>query len=223
MKLFFYLLPGVCIISNSVYGQFVFGGGNRNDSINRVSQQRQQCRVPTGKTSFCVPLQECPYVKDLVKSLKKTRPSNVNNMIKDSFFCPRGNGDPILICCPLNGIEPAVEEKPTLPDKNACLTQSGAPGSCTLYDKCAPFLQLLLNLKKHIPPTLPLLMQGSWLCGVENVGGFNLPQICCPNDAITRDRETTPSTATVSTNSTKSTTATSTTSTTGMTFEPEIF
>ena len=88
---------------------------NRGSFEGRVGQQRQQCRVPTGKTSFCVPLQECPYVKDLVKSLKKTRPSNVNNIIKDSFFCPRGNGDPILICCPLDGIEPAVEEKPTLP------------------------------------------------------------------------------------------------------------
>ena len=85
MKLFVCLLLGVCIIISRAYGQFVFGGGNRNDSINRVSQQRQQCRVPTGKTSFCVPLAECPYVKDLVKSLNKERPSNVNNIIKVSF------------------------------------------------------------------------------------------------------------------------------------------
>merc|ERR1712008_519061 len=88
------------------------------------------------------------------------------------------------ICCPLEGIEPQIEEKPSLPDKEECGTQNGAPASCTLYNKCSPFLQLLLNLKRPIPPTLPNLMQGSWLCGLENVAGFNLPKICCPNDAI---------------------------------------
>jgi len=223
MKLFVCLLLGVCIIISRAYGQFVFGGGNSDDDSNnrgsfegRVGQQRQQCRVPTGKTSFCVPLAECPYVQDLIRSLNKTRPSNVNKIISDSFFCPRGNDDPkILICCPLDGIEPAVEEKPSLPDRNECLTQSGVPASCTLYNKCTPFLQLLLNLKRPIPPTLPKLMQGSWLCGLENVAGFNLPKICCPNAAIMKDP--TPSTTT------ETTTTTTTTTTPGVTFEPEIF
>ena len=79
-----------------------------------------------------------------------------------------------------------------------------------LYNKCTPFLQLLLNLKRPIPPTLPNLMQGSWLCGLENVAGFNLPKICCPNDAIVV--EPTPST----------TTTTTTTTTPAVTFEPEM-
>lgn len=217
MKLFVCLLLGVCIIISRAHGQISFGnpGGNSDSNSNRGSfggrlgQERQQCRVPTGKTSFCVPLKECPYVKDLFRSLNSTRPQNVNRIIMDSFFCP-GTNSPILVCCPLDGIKPAVEEKPSLPDKNECLTQSGAPASCTLYNKCTPFLQLLLNLKRPVPPTLPKLMQGSWLCGLENVAGFNLPKICCPDAAIMRD--TTPSTTT-----------TTTTTTPRVTFEPEIF
>ena len=86
-----------------------------------------------------------------------------------------------------------------------------APRILTLLNnKCTPFLQLLLNLKRPIPPTLPNLMQGSWLCGLENVAGFNLPKICCPNDAIVV--EPTPST----------TTTTTTTTTPAVTFEPEM-
>jgi len=211
------LLPlVVCIIISRAKGQISFGGpvnNNRGSFGGRLGgQERRQCRVPTGKASFCVSHTECPYVLDLIRSLKEDRPSNVNLIIRQSFFCPKQQAsDPLQLCCPLEGIQPQIEDKPTLPDKNECGTQTGAPASCTLYNKCTPFLQLLLNLKRPIPPTLPNLMQGSWLCGLENVAGFNLPKICCPNDAIVV--EPTPST----------TTTTTTTTTPAVTFEPEIF
>ena len=55
---------------------------------------------------------------------------------KGSFFCPKQQAnDPLQICCPLEGIQPQIEEKPTLPDKDECGTQTGAPASCTLYNK----------------------------------------------------------------------------------------
>ena len=55
---------------------------------------------------------------------------------QQSFFCPKQQAsDPLQLCCPLEGIQPQIEDKPTLPDKNECGTQTGAPASCTLYNK----------------------------------------------------------------------------------------
>jgi hypothetical protein len=49
-------------------------------------QERRQCRVPTGKASYCVSHTECPYVLDLIKSLKEDRPSNVNLIIRLDIY-----------------------------------------------------------------------------------------------------------------------------------------
>ena len=153
------------------------------------------------------PVLDCPMVQEMIQGVKITK--NIATLVKDSFFCPKENGQ-IQICCPFDGIEPAPDRKPVIPDKDECGTQTGQPATCTVYNKCNPFLELLINLKKPIPPSLPKLMQGSWLCGFENVGGFNLPQICCPNDAIKKDK---PSTTVVSTTTTQTTTT--------VTLEPE--
>ena len=144
----------------------------------------------------------------MVKNLKKPIPKDVAKLIKDSFFCPRDNKEQdIEICCPFEGIDPPLELKPAnLPDKNACLTQTGVPASCALYSNCSPFLELLLNLQKPIPSTLPRLMVGSWLCGRQNIGGFNLPKICCPDQAIVKPTTTTTTTTTTSTTTTTTTT-----------------
>ena len=57
-------------------------------------------------------------------------------LFQESFFCPKQQAsDPLQLCCPLEGIKPQIEEKPTLPDKNECGLQTGAPASCTLYNK----------------------------------------------------------------------------------------
>ena len=62
--------------------------------------------------------------------------SNLIFFFQQSFFCPKQQAsDPLQLCCPLEGIQPQIEDKPTLPDKNECGTQTGAPASCTLYNK----------------------------------------------------------------------------------------
>lgn len=161
-----------------------FSFGSRADLLEKVP--KRPCFVPTGKGSFCVPLSQCSYVRDLVKNLKKPIAPDVALVIRDSFFCPKENPQDrsIEICCPFEGIEPAIEEKPGFADKSDCLTQTGKPATCALYNDCSPFLQLLLGVQKPVPSTLPKLMRGSWLCGFENVGGFDLPKICCPDEAI---------------------------------------
>ena len=174
----------------SVRGQFFFG----NDDNRSVFETNPvPCFVPTGKAAFCVPLKKCEYVSDLVKNLQKPLPGDVALLLKDSFFCKRKNQDDDLeICCPLEGIKPPEETKPPLPDRRGCSTQTGHTSSCTVYNTCSPFLQLLSNLRRPVPRTLPSLMQKSWLCGVENVGGFNLPKICCPDDGILDEPPTPP-------------------------------
>lgn len=45
-------------------------------------------------------------------------------------------------------------------------------------------LQLLTNLVKPLAPEVPQLFQRHWMCGVEEEGGFNLPKVCCPDEAV---------------------------------------
>ena len=133
--------------------------------------------------------------------------SGVAALIQDSFFCPREDGEPITICCPFEGIDPEPENPPPIPDRSGCSTQTGAEASCAVYSECAPFIQLIVNLKRPVPRTLPKLMQGSWLCGTENRGGFLLPKICCPNEAIQSRPNSSPSPPTTGTTETPTTTS----------------
>ena len=57
-------------------------------------------------------------------------------------------------------------------------------GTCTVYFKCNPLLELLTNLQQPFPKEVPRLMQNSILCGREDVGGFSLPKVCCPTEAV---------------------------------------
>ena len=80
------------MIISRACGQLIFGGGSSESDDKRGSFEDQprndgglllrSCRVPTGKASFCVPLKQCPYVRDLLKSLKKSYPANVNLIIR---------------------------------------------------------------------------------------------------------------------------------------------
>lgn len=102
-------------LSNNVaFGQFFFNDESRND----FQQKPRPCFVPTGDTSFCVSLNRCPYVKDLMRNLQKPLPGDVAILLKDSFFCPKIGQNEIEICCPFESIvEPVIENKPILPDK----------------------------------------------------------------------------------------------------------
>ena len=70
-----------------------------------------------------------------------------------------------------------------------CSVQGDATGTCAVYFKCNPLLQLLSNLKQPFPPEISQLMKGSLLCGFENIGGLNLPKVCCPTKAVTKTDE----------------------------------
>ena len=70
-----------------------------------------------------------------------------------------------------------------------CSVQGDGTGTCAVYFKCKPLLQLLSNLKQPFPPEIGQLMKGSLLCGFENIGGLNLPKVCCPTEAVTKTDE----------------------------------
>ena len=48
---------------------------------------------------------------------------------------------------------------------------------------------MIVNLTRPIHPKLPSLITHSLLCGDQNVGGFRLPKICCPQDSIPVPKE----------------------------------
>lgn len=72
-----------------------------------------------------------------------------------------------------------------------CVVQNGELGSCSVYLRCPPLLQLLSNLRRPFPAEVPRLMQQSLLCGRENVDGVNLPKVCCPREAVADESSTT--------------------------------
>lgn len=178
------LLPLVCLLISGANGQFFFGVPEDEEE----TLTPRPCFVPTGQISLCVPLERCPYVSDLLKNLQRPLPGDVAILFKDSFFCPKTEEVPTTeICCPFESIDsPPIPElaKPAIPDKGECVLQSGEPSSCAAYNLCSPFLQLLSNLRRPVPSTLPKLMRSSWLCGVEQVSGLTVPKVCCPTAAV---------------------------------------
>jgi len=141
------------------------------------------CHIPTGRASFCVPTNRCNQISALFSNMKKPIPGDVSKYIKDLFVCP---GDK-TVCCPFNSISnPKPIDRPPIRDKDeACSVQDGSKtGTCTVYFKCSPILQLLSNLQQPFPKEIPRLMQNGILCGREDVGGFNLPKVCCPTEAV---------------------------------------
>merc|ERR1719411_882928 len=176
------LVLGILFLSVQAKGQLLNFGGIRDSTIEEITRP---CRVPTGKSGFCVKQNQCPYISDLIKNLKKPLPGDVALLIRDSFFCPKTESGVQEICCPSEGIDPSIENLPVIPDRNECaFSLSNQEASCELYSRCSPFLQLLSNLRRPIPKTLPKLMISSFVCGLENVGGFRLPKLCCAKEAL---------------------------------------
>ena len=71
-------------------------------------------------------------------------------------------------------------------------------------------MHLVANLTRPIRPELPGLMKHSLLCDNKNVGGINMPKVCCPLDTSQREKasETEYSTESPTTTSTESPTTT---------------
>jgi len=146
-------------------------------------ERLRPCHIPTGRASFCVPNNRCDQISALISNLKRPISEDIAKYLKDMFVCP---GDK-TVCCPFNSISnPKPKNRPPIRDKDeACSVQDGSKtGTCTLYFKCNPLLQLLSNLQQPFPKEVPKLMQNSILCGREDVGGFNLPKVCCPSEAV---------------------------------------
>ncbi|XP_023341822.1 serine protease easter [Eurytemora carolleeae] len=106
----------------------------------------------------------------------------------------------------------------------SCVYQDYKEGECVPYPKCFPFIKLLQNLRKPLPPEVPVIMREVYLCGKDRSTG--IPKICCPSDGIidnnflgsvespkTGNETTTATTAATTTTTTTTTTLTRTTTT----------
>ena len=95
-KNYFLIIIWVCLnhfkISNSQW--------NFNPPTPDRPETLLPCHVPTGRASFCVPIDRCKQLSGLIKNLQKPIPGDVGKYIKDSFFCPSKN----KVCCPFNSI-----------------------------------------------------------------------------------------------------------------------
>merc|ERR1712110_1338849 len=99
-------------------------------------------------------------------------------------FCPRVNpDDDVQVCCPFEGIvDPKPDKRPVIRNRESCSVQTGETATCVDYNLCGPLLQLLTNLQRPFPPELPQIMRSGFLCGFSQQG---LPQVCCPEAAVT--------------------------------------
>merc|ERR1740128_798977 len=180
-----------------------------------TSTGAKQCSLVSGKPGGCVPLYNCNLLLELIKNLQKPLPKDVGILIKDSFFCGLEKGK-IGVCCPAADVKdiPQITQEKEQTDVAQCTYQEGSLGSCVEYTKCFPFIQLLQNLRKPLPPAVPQIMREVYLCGRD--GGTGIPKICCPNDGIVDQKHSgalkKPPTTTTTTTTTSTTTTTVATS-----------
>ena len=81
------LVLGLLFLTVEAKGQLLNFGEHRDSFLGE--ETTRPCRVPTGKSGFCVKQNQCPYISDLIKNLKKPLPGDVALLIRDSFFCPK--------------------------------------------------------------------------------------------------------------------------------------
>ena len=81
------LVLGLLFLAVEAKGQLLNFGEHRDSFLGE--ETTRPCRVPTGKSGFCVKQNQCPYISDLIKNLKKPLPGDVALLIRDSFFCPK--------------------------------------------------------------------------------------------------------------------------------------
>jgi len=166
------------IILTSVRCQFFVPEEPSSEVVSR------QCHLPPGNASLCVAPDRCPMLNAMFGNLRKPIPGDVSLIISNSFFCPRDNPDEdVQVCCPFEGIvDPIPDKRPVIRNKDSCSVQTGEPASCVDYNLCGPLLQLLTNLQRPFPPELSQIMRSGFLCGFSQQ---RLPQVCCPDAAVT--------------------------------------
>ena len=71
-------------------------------------------------------------------------------------------------------------------DRGYCQLQAGLEAECVLYSKCSPFVEMMANLRKPLPPSTSTLISSSFLCGAteDEEAGKKYPNICCPSAAL---------------------------------------
>merc|ERR1719427_1823637 len=150
--------------------------------ISTTSGENTACHLPSGSKALCVTISECGHIMTLIGNLQKPLPRDVGLLIRESFFCGNMDGR-VSVCCPIDGlVSPAPE--PKIEDKNECGLQNDLPATCVLYNKCSPFVEMMANLRKPLPPAVPSIVKSSYLCGVEEVEDKKFPKICCPSEAL---------------------------------------
>ena len=141
------------------------------------------CHLPTGSPGLCVPVAQCSHLTALLANLQSPLPKDVALIIRESFFCGREEGT-VRVCCPPGGVLPPLSPSPTTEDRGHCELQQALPAQCVLYSQCSPFLEMMANLRKPLPPSTSSLIQSSYLCGVTEENGKKYPNICCPSAAL---------------------------------------
>ena len=140
------------------------------------------CHLPSGSAALCVSIAECGHITTLIGNLQKPLPRDVALLIRESFFCGNKNGL-VFVCCPVDGLV-TPSPKPDIEDRNECELQNDLPATCVLYNKCSPFVEMMANLRKPLPPAVPSMVRSSYLCGVEEQNGRKFPKVCCPSEAL---------------------------------------
>merc|ERR550517_1531009 len=141
------------------------------------------CHLPSGDPAVCVDISRCSHLTKLISNLQKPFPGDVSLLIRDSFLCS-ASATAVSVCCPLDGLVSPLDDPPAVDPRDTCQMQRGEPAECVTYNKCSPFVQLLVNLKKPLDPVVPRMVRSSFLCGVDESSGTILPQICCPSAAL---------------------------------------
>jgi len=149
------------------------------------AQVASDCQLPTGSLGLCTPISNCVHVIDLLKNLNTETPipSDVKLLIRESFFCPK-KGLGVEVCCPADGLKTTVQV--TGSERGSCVMQDNLPAECVGYDKCAPFVQMMANLRRPLPSSTPKLIRSSYLCGKDLEA--NIPKVCCPSAALKPNR-----------------------------------
>ena len=146
------------------------------------SCENAPCYLPSGSKALCVTISECGHITTLIGNLQKPLPRDVALLIRESFFCGNNAGR-VFVCCPVDGlVTPAPE--PVIEDRNECELQNDIPATCVLFNKCSPFVEMMANLRKPLPPAVPSIVRSSYLCGVQEENGRKFPKICCPSEAL---------------------------------------
>ncbi|TRY72013.1 hypothetical protein TCAL_09603 [Tigriopus californicus] len=152
----------------------------------------RSCNLPKGTPGFCVPLNRCTAINELVENLE-TVTNDVRLYMQDSFQCPPNpKKEGFEVCCAPELIVPALTVEPETVPRNSCAFQFDIPVTCAPFSECTPILQLIENIRRPIPQAIPILLQNSWLCGFEAIGGVSQPQVCCPN-AVLKPKKKVPS------------------------------